>query len=366
MDTSMARGEFPMREEQGVPFFGFPIRPTTRAWGSCLCNLVVVTTLVVVFRVYHDPGEDSRTSAKSRPLAVIGSEEGPISSITWSPDSKTLVMAGVGPLIRTWDAGSGRIGTLGVREVEEEGTLRKLPVLAVAFSPVKRVLAIGNAEGLVTIQDFDTGNRIATLAGRDKIRALSWSSDGRSLAVGATDVEIRLWDFEEDRVRVLAMSSQTHSNVTWSPDDRTIASVRGDGLLQLWDSSTVAGRLCFQSHASYVADVDFTRDGGSVIVADLAGPTRAWDITTGNERVAPGFAARGATAVAISPDGRRFATASSGAIITVGDIASGREVKHLDGHTGAVSVLAWSPDGCFLASASYSGTVRVWDLSSDQ
>jgi WD40 repeat protein len=75
---------------------------------------------------------------------------------------------------------------------------------------------------------------------------------------------------------------------------------------------------------------------------------------------------QGTSAVAISPDGRRFASASRDGLISVWDIATGREVKQFSGHANGVSVLAWSPDGRLLASASYDSTARIWDLSPDR
>ena len=346
---------------------GFAVRPRTMAPGSCFWSIAIVAALAVVLRIDYDLGPDpgSRASSGSRPLAAIRSGDGPILSLSWSPDGKTLATAGFGTSIRAWDADSGCIRSLDEGKTDGEKGRPMLPARVVAFSPAGRILAVGRSDGSVTLRDFDTGVQFARLAGDRCIRTLAWSPDGRTLAVAADDGEIRLWDFEGDRVRVLARSARSCSNLAWSPDGRTIASPVEDGMVRLWDVPTGADRLALKAHACGISEVAFSGDGGTVIVARFAGPMRAWDASTGRERVAPVTSTRGAAAVAISPDGRRFASALREGLITVWDIATGVEVKRLSGHTNAVSMLAWSADGRFLASASYDATARVWDLSRD-
>src|SRR5258708_1679940 len=90
------------------PLSGSAIRPTTRAWWTGLWNAAILTALVVVLRVQSGPGPESRNSGGSKPLAAIRSGNGAFLSLSWSPDGRTLVTAGIGPSIQTWDADSGR------------------------------------------------------------------------------------------------------------------------------------------------------------------------------------------------------------------------------------------------------------------
>jgi WD40 repeat protein len=68
-------------------------------------------------------------------------------------------------------------------------------------------------------------------------------------------------------------------------------------------------------------------------------------------------------ALAVSRDGRRFASASQDDTARLWDTATGAGLQTLTGHTGNVVHLCFSPDGKKLATASYDKTVRIWDAS---
>src|SRR5262245_18325338 len=61
------------------------------------------------------------------------------------------------------------------------------------------------------------------------------------------------------------------------------------------------------------------------------------------------------TAVAVSPDGKRLATASADRTVKSWDIMTGELVLTARGHTGSVNAVAFSPDGRRLISAGADG-----------
>jgi WD40 repeat protein len=69
------------------------------------------------------------------------------------------------------------------------------------------------------------------------------------------------------------------------------------------------------------------------------------------------------TSVAISPDGKRFATGSWNKTAQVWDLATGIGIMRLAGHDGPICSVAFSPDGERLATGSWDNTARVWDLA---
>ena len=64
--------------------------------------------------------------------------------------------------------------------------------------------------------------------------------------------------------------------------------------------------------------------------------------------------------VAFSPDGKRFATASSDDTVKIWNVW-GEEERTLIGHTAAVVAVSWSPDGKTIASGGNDQTIRLWD-----
>jgi len=114
------------------------------------------------------------------------------------------------------------------------------------------------------------------------------------------------------------------------------------------------------AHRDFVHSLAFSPDGNLIASGGFRN-VKLWKRVPGPKayEVSLGDAA---TAVAVSPDGKRAALGSADGNILLVDAATGKTGHKLTGHSGPVTGLAFSADGKQLVSSSADKTLRIWDV----
>ncbi len=241
----------------------------------------------------------------------------------------------------------------------------------------RRLVVIGDTAATIV----DAGNlhllkrlRLPLSIAKSGVAAVS--SDGHALALAANSGAVWIVDLRTDEARATQGSLPSPADsAEFSPDGRTLATGAEDGTVIVWDVKSGAAEERLTGHGSRVTSGVFSPDGRTLYTCSLDGAIFAWDI--GHERsfgisfvAAPAsklgvrsVVSEGAPALAVSPDGRRFATAVGRSRVGIFRTDTGAEQSGFDVSTGGdVSALAWSRSGG-LAVSGDEGRVQIWDVS---
>src|SRR5262249_31622708 len=136
----------------------------------------------------------------------------------------------------------------------------------------------------------------------------------------------------------------------------------------------IGGReiLSFLGHSGWINSLAVSPNGRRLATASLDGTARVWDMASGaasagrsgqGTRTLQRHTAEG-WSVAVTSKGQRIASGSLDGTARLWDLASGRQLLRLNGHPYAMKALAVTPDGQQIITGSSDGTVRVWDAVS--
>jgi WD40 repeat protein len=192
------------------------------------------------------------------------------------------------------------------------------------------------------------------------VLSLAFDPDGRLWSVEAPGV-LREWDKSTGKALRSAFLSDVETMWAFSDDGHLVASASDE--IIVWDVGS-GEMLTLLQQPSWVTSLVFRSDPPLLVSGHDDGVARVWDI--GDERVVHELRGhdQSISAVALSADGRRVATASEDRTIRIWDVTNGRLLGCLERHTDRIVALAWHPRGMRLVSAAWDRTARLWDLGS--
>jgi len=204
---------------------------------------------------------------------------GDVWDVRFSPDGRTLALAGTGLAVQLLDVSSGQlIQALHGRDAT--------PIWHVAFGPAGHTVAAAQ-DGVVLLWDVDSGDLVRTLEGHTgRVSGIVFDPTGNTLASSGLDQTIRLWDVRTGRLLRWFDQDAYISSLAISPDGQLLAS--GDRENRIWLWCMASGELlrAYRGHSwdpfdNGVLSLVFSPDGRTLVSGGEDGRVVLWDVPEG-------------------------------------------------------------------------------------
>lgn len=275
-------------------------------------------------------------------------------STAFSPDGSRLVTAGA--QVRLWNTVTGQ---------QEAQFDTPLLALSVAVSPDGHRIVTGGFE--MRLWD-DTGKSVAPpLEGHHGVvDSVAFSPDGRRIASAGRDGTVRLWNADNGLPigQPMAGHSGAASAVAFSPDGVHVISGGADHTVRIWDAATQTPIGRPVDVGNEVTALAVSGQDGRVATAEMGGTVHLFDAsasTPGDPLPKSGQLAL--AAIAFSPNGQGLIAGGTEGAIQIWNVESREHLGTGNGHTGWITSLTFSRDGARIASSSFDGTVRLWNAT---
>jgi len=264
--------------------------------------------------------------------------------------------------IRVWNLESGA-------QIGDDWRDGEIAVLAIALSPDGKKIVSGSGDGAVRLWDIDTGKVVTKWTGHaGGVKSLCWNRDGGQVVSGSFDGTARVWDVEsgETILGPIKIGFRDVEAVIYSPDETMIATNiidKKNEFINIWDAKT--GKLITAlKHRSRVACLAWT--GSTLISGSLIdGSIGIWNTTTWQQTAVLMEHTTSVYAIATSPNGHIFASASRDETVQLWNLENGQPIGSPLQHVNAqsVSCVSFSADGKLLATGCDDNNAYSWDIS---
>ncbi|HZV00839.1 MAG TPA: WD40 repeat domain-containing protein [Planctomycetota bacterium] len=237
----------------------------------------------------------------------------------------------------------------------------------VAFSPDGKTLLSGNQDGTIFKYEVPGLKAKGKLPGKGMLKFLSYTPDGK-LIVTVDKKKVTVRDAAgEDEPKTLKLGDEADrwgvAHGALAGDNKTMA-IGVNKSVYVWDIEADKQVAKLEGHSAQLVQVAISPDGKKAASAGFGDQTKLWDVAGGKEQAqlkAP-RAQPNVQALAWAPTGKSLAMSEEKEIRTF-FAGSGEGKVVLTGHTDTVRCLAYSADGKTLVSGGSDKTIRVWDAA---
>ncbi|KAF8720228.1 hypothetical protein RHS02_09038, partial [Rhizoctonia solani] len=295
-----------------------------------------------------------------------------VEAVAVSPDGGLLVSASEDGTMRTWNTSTWQTHSV----FRHTGLVR-----SVRFLPDGSRLVSGSADGNMRIWEVPDAPIGQDMYGQSPaheswVSCVSFSPCGSYLVSGSHDLTVRVWNMQAGQPTCTTLTGHSAYvlSVGFSLDSSHIYSVSRDRMVHVWERRS--GKLEY-TIGPIDTDGDYDPwyqefwpavliyDDKRVVCGSSSGRIYVWkdgkqthELTGHDEAV---------YSIAVSPDGRTFASGDDGGKLMMWDGSTGAQLRSIsEAHADCIYSIAYSHDGALLASGSRDMTIRLWNPHTGQ
>jgi WD40 repeat protein len=250
-----------------------------------------------------------------------------------------------------------------------------IPARAIAFSPDKNLLGIGDDLGTLRVLASDDFSQLSLISDAHPggISALSFSPDSKFLVTLGMDGKAKVWKSTSGTgialVETIEVPSAGHSlsfsgDVTLgSANGKTFLAVTfGDNNFYVRPVSPGQRWRAFRGHKGPVTGIRFIANGERIASVSLDKTLRLWDVESGTQIGRPAEHPEQLTAIAFNNASGLVATGSASGIVRIWSAQTLVQSGSALHHSSDIKSISFSGDGAQLAAAEFDGGITLWKL----
>jgi WD40 repeat protein len=296
-------------------------------------------------------------AASGKAMRTVAAHTQGVMSVAFAPDDKRMLTTSSDQTAKVWDTATGAE----LLQLTGHGD----GVDAGVFSHDGKLIATASLDKTIRLWDAATGKELRKLEGHTtRVRGVAFSPDDKRLISGGWDTKARLWEVGTGKPLAALQHTSGIEGVAFSPDGKSVALALGwDNTVRVWDVTGETGKPLWTGKVGQAFTVAFSRDGKKLIAGGWDSRVHVWDAVTGKESAAstgPGHTGW-VHGVGFLADRNTLVSASSDGKVILWDAARGKELRVLDTPANRSWCLAVSPDGKTFATGGNDQAISIWD-----